>query len=515
MSDHILHVSLTSKDYVKAAWHISQKFGSGAEDHAIVYYEGITGYTSLFAHEISFLTATRLNYYDLMRAYDLPYAIDDEGLAPLMPYIRQSYHILCRWLDTDGNFIRLERRWLMGIQFWKAYLTHYNITRVVFANTPHEGNDFLIYQLCLAMNIPTAIFQISLSPSRCYIVEKLEAPIDLFLRRYAQLKESPPETMDLAPDYADIYQRMTVPNTDRTPAWGAKSYIKELFYTRYTSRYAEYWHKLCTNLKERKRPSLRTLIMGPFYQFTQLDFRLTGGFFANIIMSRIHPGIKKDRLLHEAYLQKSTLPDYSKKYIYFPLHYQPESTSNPQGGGCYYEQAIPIRILSQSLPDDVYIYVKEHPTQSYGYRDIDFYNELLNIPKVVLVAPDTDTYELIEHCLAVSTLIGTAGWEGLFAGKPYIMFGYWLTMYFPGVFHVRTLEECRNAVAAILSGNYKVTHEDLKLALLAASQTEAWNPFYPDYADPEEIESSLIEMFDKFMEIQEEKKCQSNGKISN
>lgn len=514
MPDHILHVSITTYDYAKVAWQISQKYGSGAEDHAIVLHEGLPDYKSPFSHEINFLVARNLNYYDLMREFNFPFAIDDEGLAPLLPYVRQSYHMLCRRVGTDSNFIRLERKWLLGIQFWKAYLTHYNITRVIFVNSPHEGFDFLIYQLCMAMNIPTAVFQISLSSSRCYIVEKLGAPIDLFLRRYAQLQENPPETMDLAPDYAKVYQRMTTPNTDRTPAWGAKSHVKKLIYTRHTNRYADYWYKLCANLKERKRPSLRTLVMGPFYKFTQLDFRLTGGFFANMIMARIHPIVKKDQILHKAYLQRSTAPDYSKKYIYFPLHYQPESTSNPQGGGCYYEQAIPIRILSQSLPDDVYIYVKEHPAQSYGFRDVDFYDELLSIPKVVLVSPETDTYKLLEHCVAVSTLIGTAGWEGLFAGKPFIMFGFWLTMHFPGVFHVRTLEECTGAVKSILSGNFKVTHEDLKLALLAASQTEAWNPFYPDCAGSEEIVSSLIEMFDKFMEIQEEKKCQNNGKIS-
>ena len=219
-------------------------------------------------------------------------------------------------------------------------------------------------------------------------------------------------------------------------------------------------------------------------------------FFACLFRKEARNTIK----LIKKYNELSTPADFSKKYVYFPLHYQPECTSNPRGGGMYYNQAIPIRILSASLPEDVYIFVKEHPTQNYGARRPEFYSELLSIPRVVLVQEDTSSYDLLKHCLAVSTLIGTAGWEGLFYQKPFIMFGYWVTMCAPGVYHVRTVEECKAAVDKILSGQDHFTLKDLRLFFKAMDESECYNLLEQD-ANSSTFPSHLacnIKLFDEF-----------------
>ena len=41
--------------------------------------------------------------------------------------------------------------------FWSSYLSENAIEAVVFANVPHEGFDFIIYNLCVSRNIPTLI----------------------------------------------------------------------------------------------------------------------------------------------------------------------------------------------------------------------------------------------------------------------------------------------------------------------------------------------------------------------
>jgi hypothetical protein len=57
--------------------------------------------------------------------------------------------------------------------------------------------------------------------------------------------------------------------------------------------------------------------------------------------------------------------DWNKKYVYFPLHFQPELSTNILGG-IYEDQAYALECLIQILPDDWMVYVKENPLQ-YSY----------------------------------------------------------------------------------------------------------------------------------------------------
>ena len=115
--------------------------------------------------------------------------------------------------------------------------------------------------------------------------------------------------------------------------------------------------------------------------------------------------------------------DQSKRFVYFPLHVQPAMTTDTLGG-IYEDQRLAIERLDQLLPDGIYIYVKENPAQTYYKRGEEFFSRLFSIPKVVLVTPETNTYDLIEHAEFVATITGTAGWEAITAGKKCLCFGY-------------------------------------------------------------------------------------------
>lgn len=159
-------------------------------------------------------------------------------------------------------------------------------------------------------------------------------------------------------------------------------------------------------------------------------------------------------------------PDLSQKYIYLPLHYQPEATTSPLAG-VFVNQLLIVQLLAYAIPEDFFIYVKEHPMQTGFYRSIEFYKSLLNIPKVKLVPRNYNSFRLIENCVAVATATGTAGWEALFRKKPVLMFGHHFYQHAYGVFQISSLEDCQTAINQIINKEVKPELEHIEMFLKA------------------------------------------------
>ena len=115
--------------------------------------------------------------------------------------------------------------------------------------------------------------------------------------------------------------------------------------------------------------------------------------------------------------------DFQKAYVYFPLHLQPEKTTDVLGG-IYEDQLLALERLSRLIPSDWKIYVKENPKQSYYKRSELFFLRCSYIDNVVFVPPETDTFELTRNSQFVATINGTVGWEAITAGKKVLCFGY-------------------------------------------------------------------------------------------
>lgn len=129
--------------------------------------------------------------------------------------------------------------------------------------------------------------------------------------------------------------------------------------------------------------------------------------------------------------------DYSKKFVYFPLHYQPES-STLVCAQKYEKQLFYIDSWAKSIPADTWLYVKEHYAV-LGHRSLSFYKELKKYPNVVLIDPWESSRKLIEHACAVTTLTGTAGWEAMLLRKPVFLGGSIFFDYAPGIIKINDI----------------------------------------------------------------------------
>jgi hypothetical protein len=163
--------------------------------------------------------------------------------------------------------------------------------------------------------------------------------------------------------------------------------------------------------------------------------------------------------------------DVQKKYIYFSLHYEPESSIS--GRGMIDSQLVAIRMLSQLLPEGWFLYVKEHPDQFkynerrlYGYpvatfKTIRFYEEIFRLPNVVFVKTKTQSKILTENSQAVASLSGTVLAEAITMRKPIMVFASQRTPYrmVKDAYKIRSYRDCAYALKKIEQGAHPQYHD--------------------------------------------------------
>jgi len=144
------------------------------------------------------------------------------------------------------------------------------------------------------------------------------------------------------------------------------------------------------------------------------------------------------------------VPDLNSKYIYFSLadeeemnilHYAP----------FYTNQIEAIRHVAKSIPMGYKLYVKEHPGRGIrGWRTIEDYNELLDIPNVSLIHPSVKSETIYKNCSLVITLRGTSGLEAAFYGIPSVVFGDISYSILPSVYKVEDLSQLYELICLAL-----------------------------------------------------------------
>ncbi len=154
----------------------------------------------------------------------------------------------------------------------------------------------------------------------------------------------------------------------------------------------------------------------------------------------------------ETFINKNLKKEIDNKtpFVYFPLHQEPERVlliASP----FYTNQIETVRHIAKSLPSGYKLCVKEHPTQTIrGWREISFYEEILEIPNVELLHPSASSEQIMKKCSLVITVGGTSGLEAAFYQKPSIIFadmGYGIL---PSVHRIKSITELPNAIITSL-----------------------------------------------------------------
>ena len=137
---------------------------------------------------------------------------------------------------------------------------------------------------------------------------------------------------------------------------------------------------------------------------------------------------RRENMIKELKINTNDSVSLREQFVYFGLHYEPERTTLPDGG-VFHDQFLAIVKLRELIPNNIKIYVKEHPSMFYkstwGHRGRSpvFYNLLNNISNVQILSNEYKSVELIRASMFTATISGTVGFESAVIGKKALIFG--------------------------------------------------------------------------------------------
>lgn len=130
----------------------------------------------------------------------------------------------------------------------------------------------------------------------------------------------------------------------------------------------------------------------------------------------------------EAEFERRCTSSPTHPYILFPMHFEPERTTRPDGG-LFVDQLMTAQYLRSIIPAQYTIALKNHPAfrscrwKNNEGRSVDFVRALHEIPGVELLSSESSNLASVRESAAVVTITGTSALEAASLGKPSVYLG--------------------------------------------------------------------------------------------
>lgn len=274
-------------------------------------------------------------------------------------------------------------------------------------DTPHHFNR-LFFEMCKNKGVKTLMFQMSRLGNKCMIAED---PQKLFESNSSSL-------INKLTSFTDL-----------------QNYLKSRDYKKQIKKYFQ-------DSSSRKRK-----IFEAFWDYVKSNNEITKTHYTyygrdktSVLLNKLK--IEILAVIRKRFIDKNLQKKIdNQKFIYFPLHVEIEQYTLVLAP-FYTNQLELIHNIARSLPIDYQLIVKEHPNQyTRGWRSISEYKEMMDIPNVKLLHPDTPSEEIYKKCSLVISIAGTSSFEAAFYGKSSIIFTDLMYDSLPSVFRIKSIEE--------------------------------------------------------------------------
>ena len=354
------------------------------------------------------------------------------------------------------SLIKRKHIYYKYLKYWRGVLVSLKIDAIISGDIPHVSFQYVLYCVAQELGVPFIMCRMAKVGSR-YVV------IDDF-RDYKALREEAHglrggahEVRELDENIRAYYNKHAIKNSGDATPYYVKDFMRKGDFRRHdVPSLKGVWKSL-------KQLSFFRLVYSHckdivHYYFTIHRFGDIEGMYERgyVFSWYDYRWDKIKKRYQKKYQELEKEPDFTKKYIYFALHNQPECSTSAMGG-LFVNQFLAIDMLSAALPKGWELYIKENPGQwimprTHTGRFPGFYEDIANLKNVQLVPQKTSTFELIKNSQAVASITSAACLEGVLRGKPALLFGYVWFMHCEGVLRVQNFSECREAVEKIKNG---------------------------------------------------------------
>lgn len=377
---------------------------------------------------------------------DFPADLRRDLHARAFPMFRRHYtRITFARHNALRSWTHLENLFYISANFFFDLIRRQGVTSAIFSNFPHEGTLIVAYHLCQLMGIRTVISTQSAFPAKLWIVRRIED--------FGGFETVLGDGESLAP-----------PSEPKTP-----------FYMKNRGNRRRALGTVGRLAGEYVKLALKIVTLRFLFDRRAIDRNMT-----RLVQA-------KDRLrMGDPSGARVVATDLDRPFVYFPLHLQPEMTTDTWGFE-YGDQVLAIEELAAALPPDMKIYLKENPIQTRYMREESFSRRIAAIQNVEYVASDTSTFDLIKKSRCVATITGTVGWEAVQIGKGVIHFGVTWYSSLPGAFRWQGAKTLDKALS--FSGD-RTSFEKCFVALS--------KKLYPGVIDP--VYGAIVQGFDRNLE---------------
>ena len=339
--------------------------------------------------------------------------------------------------ERQRHVRNLFRKWMYCLEYVKPEF-------VVTPMVPHRVYDYTLYVVCKYLNVPFVFFNHTPFDGRCIVMREYYSIGEMFKEDYLANERVCVDDLQIEDDVQNAFEKNKKDYRVARPIYMIKN---EEVDRKWNSTMKIFMHVARRFVLVRrnlfgKNGRLRNWVWGPYYKQNEKTPMEASYNTLPAYLSHQISGLRYIKKLKKHYERLTVKPNYSEKYVILFLHYQPEATTCPIGN-IFVDQELCVDMLLKHLPEDYYVYIKEHPSQFYANsegqlgRMKETYNDLANKPRVKMMSTREVSFDLIEHCSALATVSGTVGWEGIVRGKPVIAFGMtWYENYDKGCLRV-------------------------------------------------------------------------------
>jgi hypothetical protein len=324
-------------------------------------------------------------------------------------------------------------------RYWNYILDFHQIDAIVHENLGQEGYDYIALQLARAKGIPTLVFNITGQLPRVLFVQEDEMGLGNLDLGFTLKQRIKPEITNEDP----LFIRRSMSSIKSSPDAGLRSRSTVTEYK--TSPFVSWLFDRSIHKSGVGPVSGVTMLGTKFFRFLKSPQRSLR------TLLRTQELIRHTRRSQREELENVVQPRLSRSYVYFPLHFQPETSSSIKAKS-FYRLREAVAFLAAALPEDWSLVVKEHPHQFRRLlkREPGFFAQIAAISKVQLVHHATDNEALVRGaravaCVSHSSITANAALRGI----PVISLGESHFREAPNYYCVGSSVELRNIVELI------------------------------------------------------------------